>query len=448
MANYQNIYRFEQRMILRDRQKRHIMQQLKNISSTGDVHWKRYLILCWLAQTLFQLGFSFAIPFVPFFMQTLGIHGKELSFWVALFGAAPALGTIFFSPFWGMMANRYGCKKMLLRCYIGGVVVLSGIALCRNPYWIIFFRLLQGVVCGSVPVALALVSSMVPSERTGFAMGVINSAMFSGLLFGSFFGGVAADLFGYQNAFVLSGLPSLLAAVILLFGVKEHFRPPEGQKKPVGNPLLNQWKKMTLSHWQLVLVLPILLVLGLLMFGRQFDSSFMSLFVQEINGSISGAATWTGVIQALCGVAGVLAGLSAGYLSDKFNPGKTAMVMAGLAALFMISISLTPNMVYLVIMRPLSHFVIDCIEPSVQVWLCRKVDLTARNIALAWAQSMRSTGWFIAPLVCGLVVNGFGLRALFIAASLIFLIVMVIIAVAYHRESRHEAHRKKVISNQ
>ena len=50
-------------------------------------------------------------------------------------------------------------------------MVLSEIALCRNPHWIIFFRLQQGIDCGSVPVAL--VSSLVSSERTSFAMVVI-----------------------------------------------------------------------------------------------------------------------------------------------------------------------------------------------------------------------------------------------------------------------------------
>ena len=408
--------------------------------SSGEAHWKRNLILIWLSQCLFQLSFSFGIPFVPFFMQSLGISGKDLSFWVALFGAGPALTTLLFSPFWGMMANRYGCKKMLLRCYLGGVVVLSGIALCTAPHWMIVFRLLQGVVCGSVPVALTLASSLVPAERTGLALGVVNSAVFSGLLFGSFFGGIAADLFGFKIAFLMSGLPSLISAVIMIFFIKEHFTPPT-EKKQFGNPLLNQWKKMSLSHWQAVLVTPILCILGIVMFGRVFDSSFLPLFVQQIHGSINGAATWTGIIQALAGVAGVLAGLTAGYLSDKFDPGKTALTMAGLAVLLLFSVAFAPSMLYLTVMRPLSNFAVDCIEPSLQVWLCRKINQTARNIVFAWAQSIRSLGWFIAPLAGGLVVNTFGLRALFAAAAMIFLTVMAIIGVIYQKERRHAARK-------
>ena len=207
-------------------------------------------------------------PFVPFFMQSIGVPQTELPFWVALFGGTPSLAALVFSPFWGMMANRFGCKKMLLRCYIGGVVVLCGIALCSSPHWMIVFRLLQGVVCGSLPVALTLASSLVPKERVGFALGMVNSATFSGLLFGSFFGGISADLFAYRTAFLMSGIPTALSVVIMAFGVKEYFTPP-AKEKTIGNPFRAQWKKMTLSHWQLMLVFPILLIAFIVMFGSR-----------------------------------------------------------------------------------------------------------------------------------------------------------------------------------
>ena len=413
---------------------------------TGDVHWKRYLILIWLTQCLFQLSFSFAFPFVPFFMQSIGVTEKALPFWVALFGAGPALTTMLSSPFWGMMANRYGCKKMLLRCYFGGAAILVGIALCSKPHWMIILRLLQGCVCGSVPVALTLVSSLVPKEHFGMAMGVVNSSTFSGLLFGAFFGGIAADLFGYRISFLLSGVPCLIAAVIMIFCIKEHFTSPK-EKKTAGSLLSSQWKKMRLSHWQRIQVMPVLCILGIVMFGRLFDSSFLALFVQQIHGSIQGASTWTGIISALCGVAGALSGLTAGWLSDRFDPGKTAMALAGLAGILLFSVSLTPGMLYLAIVRPLASFAVDSIEPSLQVWLCNKVSQTARNLVFAWAQSIRSLGWFLAPLAGGMVVDLFGLRALFIASAGIFFVVMMLVIYTYGKERKHfaEKHRKAVV---
>ena len=63
---------------------------------------------------------------------------------------------------------------------------------------------------------------------------------------------------------------------------------------------------------------------------------------------------------------------------------------------------------------------------------------------LAWAQSIRSMGWFIAPLISGLVVNYFGLRAMFAAAGLIFLVVMLVVTVLYRRDYRHAKHHAAI----
>ena len=189
-----------------------------------------------------------------------------------------------------------------------------------------------------------------------------------------------------------------------------------------------------------MLVLPILLIVSLTMFGRVFDHSFLPLFVQEIHGEIKGAATWTGIIQALAGTAGVLAGLAAGYLSDRFDPGKTAMSMAGLAALLLLSVAFTPCMAYLVVTRTLANFAVDCVEPSLQVWLCRKVSMSARNIAFAWAQSIRSIGGFVSPLAAGLVVRCFGLRPLFVGSACIFLLVMLLCTLLYRKDRSHVRH--------
>ena len=40
------------------------------------VDWKRNLTFMWLAQFFSLMGFSFALPFVPFYFQELGVTGR------------------------------------------------------------------------------------------------------------------------------------------------------------------------------------------------------------------------------------------------------------------------------------------------------------------------------------------------------------------------------------
>ena len=49
------------------------------------VDWKRNLTFLWIAQFLSLIGFSFALPFVPFYFQELGVTGRgALRVWTGL----------------------------------------------------------------------------------------------------------------------------------------------------------------------------------------------------------------------------------------------------------------------------------------------------------------------------------------------------------------------------
>ena len=76
-----------------------------------------------------------------------------------------------------------------------------------------------------------------------------------------------------------------------------------------------------------------------------------------------------------------------------------------------------------------------------------KVSIATRNIAFAWAQSIRSVGSFVSPLAAGLVVQCFGLRLLFVGAACIFLLVMLLCLLLYRRERSHSQHHLHFAGN-
>ncbi len=77
-----------------------------------------------------------------------------------------------------------------------------------------------------------------------------------------------------------------------------------------------------------------------------------------------------------------------------------------------------------------------------------KVSIATRNIAFAWAQSIRSVGSFVSPLAAGLVVQCFGLRLLFVGSACIFLLVMLLCLLLYRRRERtHSQHHLHFAGN-
>lgn len=69
--------------------------------------WKKQMAMIWASQFLSIMGFSFALPFAPYFLQQdLGItRHAELQMWVALFSAATALTMGIAAPLWGLLAT-------------------------------------------------------------------------------------------------------------------------------------------------------------------------------------------------------------------------------------------------------------------------------------------------------------------------------------------------------
>ena len=114
-------------------------------------NWKRNLVIVWIGQFFSIMGFSFSMSFVPYYMQELGVVDPvKLKAAIAVFTAAAPLAFAVFAPLWGAVADRYGRKLVLVRAYFGGALVLSLMGVVDKVEYLIFLRLLQGVLTGTM----------------------------------------------------------------------------------------------------------------------------------------------------------------------------------------------------------------------------------------------------------------------------------------------------------
>lgn len=402
-------------------------------------HWRLNLAMIWTAQFICSIGFSFGLPFTAFFLQEdLGItNHNEVASWMSAFGAACPLTMMIFAPIWGAIADRFGRKKMLLRSYVGGFVALGCMGLVHSPGMLIFLRLVQGMFCGTVSAAQTLISTQTPEEHNGFALGSLNSAMFSGTIAGAFLGGYVAEWYGYRNAFFCSAIMMATAFVLVFFFVHEVFTPVEHDK--VSSPIRVFFLGLLPNPKTFLELLPILLIMGFVMFARDFDVTFISLLVQELNNHmVEGASRLTGALSAVCGIGGVISGFLLGWLADHIKPGALAVFSALLAALFMGVLFFTASLVSLFVFRFFMIFISSGIDPSLQLWLSRKTNAQTRGQMFGWASSMRSMGYFTAPLAGGLVVQhlGFDVRGLYLVGPALYILsaLFLIMAMRHYHE--------------
>ena len=370
--------------------------------------WKRNLRVIWLAQFLSIMSFAFAIPFAPFYMQEeLGITDpKAIKFWVAVFAAAAPLTLALFSPLWGMLADRFGRRTMLLRAYFGGSVVLTLMGSVHSVEALVLLRLMQGMFTGTITASQALVSAGTPKARGGAALGALSAAVFSGSMAGAFLGGWISEFFGFRTAFHVSGCLMLVAALLVFFGVRERFVAPQPPTESEAAAALLLPGRSPLST-----AFPILLLMAAMAFTGSFDGAFLPLLVQDVLGTVKGAALWTGSLQAVGGVAGILAGFTLGTLADRTGPARIGRYSACGAGSFMFITGLSRWLPMLFAARFATVFCAGGLDPVFQVWLSRVTPEKCRGAVFGWAASAKSTGWMFAPVVSGMVAAAFGSTA-------------------------------------
>ena len=72
-------------------------------------HWKRNLTLTVVSQFLSLAGFWFAMPFIPYYIQELGVSGTSgRNFWISTYNIVGYVTFCVSSPLWGKAADRWG----------------------------------------------------------------------------------------------------------------------------------------------------------------------------------------------------------------------------------------------------------------------------------------------------------------------------------------------------
>jgi DHA1 family multidrug resistance protein-like MFS transporter len=378
------------------------------------IDWRRNLLFLWLSQVLSLLGFGFALPFVPFYLQELGVQGEQaLRLWSGLFGAAAGIPLAVMTPVWGVLSDRYGRKPMILRANLGGAAVLLGMGLVHSPGGLLALRFLQGVFTGTITANLTLVVANTPERKMGLAIGIMNSAVFTGNALGPLAGGFLADLLGFRMAFYLSSLSLGLAFVIAIFLVQEEF----DRQAVAGSAHVLRELRVAVRDRR---VLAFVALLGLFGLARYCPRPIYALLVQTIAAPGLGVASQTGVLYTASGMAAVLSGILLGRLSDKGRPYAIAGACGVAAGLFLIPQGLVGSVWALIPLCFAADFFSIGVEPVLNLLAARQVPPQRRGGLFGLVGSARSAGWSVGAVMGGTLAAYLGFLSVFVTCAGLF----------------------------
>src|SRR5579859_5231701 len=205
---------------------------VRGVGANTMAQWQKNLYALWGAQFISMVGLTLVVPFMPLYIGTLGVHRlDDIERLSGILFAAPFLAQTLIAPLWGVLGDRYGRKIMVLRA-LAGIGLTNMLAAAVGAVWkLLVLRMVQGAVSGFVAATNALVSSSIPRDRLGTAMGILQSSLTAGGIIGPLIGGALADEIGYRWVFVITGLSCWAGTAVVLVAVKE---PPVARRAERG----------------------------------------------------------------------------------------------------------------------------------------------------------------------------------------------------------------------
>ena len=368
----------------------------------GDPRWRVTLSVMWVAQLCSIMGFSFVMPFMPFFVRELGVTEKMVPVWAGLTGSGAGIAMSIMGPIWGFVADRHGRKLMVQRAMFGGAIVLALMGMTQNVYQLLGLRILQGSITGTVPASIAMISSVVPRNRLGSSLGLMQMAVFVGGSIGPYIGGIVADRYGYRIPFGVTAALLFTGGILVFFGAKERFVPPSKEERAASAPL------------RVLLRTPLIMSLLGVFFTMNLSMSLVMpifpLFVEEIVGTPQKAASETGVLLAVTGVAAAFSALMAGRLSDRVGHKTMLFACTFLAALLSFPHFFAQSIAQLVFLRILFGLAAGGMVPAMNALVANTVPRTNIGQAYGFTTTASALGWATGPAIGGLAASAFGYR--------------------------------------
>ncbi|NLL13900.1 MAG: multidrug efflux MFS transporter [Fibrobacter sp.] len=385
------------------------------------MNWKRSFYIILVAQMFTSMGFSLIFPFLPFYIKeldtALGLGTEVLS---GLVFSSQALAMALVSPLWGAIADRYGKKPMVVRAMIGGAVTVFLMGFVKTAEQLIFLRICQGLLSGVISATSALTASFAPREKSGYVMGSLQVAVWSGVATGPFIGGILADISGIRTTFVITGTLLFLSGVSVLLFVHEKADVKQKKEKKNSN-LFSDWKSLFTN--KKVMVVYVLRFLSSMANNMLYP--VLPFFLAAMVGVKENLGTLTGTVIGVMSVSTIVGGFVMARSSDKFGHKKVVILASAFTALFFIPQGLVGKMWQFVALSLFAGLCSGALTPSLSALLVQSSDRGTEGSIYGFDNSIVAAGRAVAPIAGSLLAVQFSYKFTFIATGLVFMVMAI-----------------------
>jgi len=387
---------------------------MKSLRADGRLSFPVLLV----SQLAATMGFTFVLPFMPIYVQELGVQeAGNAAAWAGVINSSTAVTMALAAPLWGKLGDRVGLKPMLLRATVAGSIVVGLMGLVGNPWQLLALKTLQGCLTGTVAAATVLVSATAPAQRAGARLGTLQMVIFVAAAAGPFFGGAFADLVGIRASFGVTAALLATSAVLISIWVKEE-RPVEEAEEE------STEAEGPLPHRRLA---PSLLALFVVQVAIMSAAPALPGLLTTLMEEPVRVATLAGWIIATGALAASFGSVVGGKLATRFGARRViiwTLLLAGISALPQAEVD---SVALLWALRLLTGLFVGTAVPVANLAIRGAVHSRRQGEAFGVAATATSAGNAVGPAAGGLLASSFGFGAPFLVPGVCLVAVSAIL---------------------
>lgn len=379
--------------------------------ATEYPYWRRNARVLATGNLLINSGWNAGFAFLPLIVLAMGVE-DHLELWVGAMMFGYYVTSCLLTPVWGVLADYYGRKSMVLRAGFGMAVGFAILSMISSPLGFLCVLVLIGSANGFVPAGQALIATATPSHHVGGALALSQAGAVVGTLIGPLAGAALIGLLPSTNAlFAFTAAAMFAASVLVLTHVhEEHVRPAHAFRID----LRGDWKQISrVPGLKLLYYLQVLFAFNV--FGAM---PIVSMYTMELLADRPGFAglsmeAWVATTAVAFTVGGVAILPLWGRALNR-HPAERVLViiLAGTAATSLLQ-PLVRDPIELTVARMLFALFVSGLPPTLIRMIKDRAPPGMEARTLSYGTALQQVGSASAPLMAGLLAPLLGLRGFF-----------------------------------
>jgi MFS family permease len=399
--------------------------------------WRPLLAVYWVTSFVEGLGVAEIWAFLPNRLAEVGVAAPDVQHLVGLLGSLFFLTGLPLIPLWGVWADKYSRKAVVIRSALVEAVVFGVIAASQAPWQLVVGMLMVGFQLGNSGVMMAAIRDVTPRHRLGLALGIFAASSPLGFGAGPALGAFMIDGLHLTSGavFALAAVLSVAVAVLLAVGSTE-VRP---ERVPTGNTLRLAFGAVRgvtsdpIVRWLFV-------VYGAVFIGRQMSGGYMALLIHDVEHTSLEVAGSVGLVLGAATIVGAAFSPVGGWVADRLGFRAVLVGSIGGIAIAFALMPLGTTVAWLAVTYSIAIALQAVVGAMVSGLLATETPPERRSATLNLIYLPLYLGGIAGPAIGAIVVTD-GLRAVFYTAAAT-LAVATVLAIVFVRRTGGAANRE------